>query len=67
LDIITNDVIANREKYEKRKYFGTGSLLFNRLAAAEAEIKNHWAKLDAAAVEESEEAILRSDAPTEAV
>jgi hypothetical protein len=67
LDIITNDVIANREKYEKRKYFGTGSLLFNRLAAAEAEIKNHRAKLDAAAVEESEEAILRSDAPTEAV
>jgi hypothetical protein len=67
LDVITNDVIANRENYKKRKFFGTGSHLYNQLTAAEAETKCHRAKLDAAAVEESEAAIFHYDAPTEAV
>jgi hypothetical protein len=64
LDMVLVDAVDNRDNYEKKKFYGTGKRLVDHLNSVEAESKLRRSKPDAADMQESQDQIPLSLAPT---
>jgi hypothetical protein len=64
LDVVLTDAVDNRDNYEKKKFYGTGKRLVDNINSVEAESKLRRSKPDAADMQESQDQIPLSLAPT---